>query len=94
MSASNNMAEFDAIFHYITWVFHHFVFPLKFKFSNELTSSKIKVKIDEKVLPFLHKFKTWQRYQILIDRKIILKEVSIKLYTNEGTFLLSNIMKL
>ena len=74
-------------FHYITWVFHHFVFPLKFKFSNELTSSKIKVKIDEKVLPFLHKFKTWQRYQILIDRKIILKEVSIKLYTNEGTFL-------
>ena len=74
----DNMAEFDAIFHYITWVFHHFVFPLKFKFSNELASSKIKVKIDEKVLPFLHKFKTWQRYQILIDRKIILKEVSIK----------------
>ena len=73
-------------------MFHHLVFPLKFKFSNELASSKIKVKIDEKVLPFLHKFKTWQRYQILIDRKIILKEVSIKLYTNEVTFLLSNIM--
>ena len=73
-------------------MFHHLVFPLKFKFSNELASSKIKVKIDEKVLPFLHKFKTWHRYQILIDRKIILKEVSIKLYTNEVTFLLSNII--
>ena len=49
---AKNMAEDDAIFHYITWVFHHYVFPLKFKFSNELTSLKIKVKIDEKVLPF------------------------------------------
>ena len=51
---AKNMAEVDAIFHYITWVFHHFVFPLKFKFSNELTSFKIKVKIDEKVLPFFY----------------------------------------
>ena len=49
---AKNMAEVDAIFHYITLVFHHFVFPLKFKFSNKLTSFKIKVKIDEKVLPF------------------------------------------